>query len=715
MLFVLTNLLLVLLVWRLLPLIAPPGGPWTRALCALLLALALMTGILLAIGLAHLLNPLAQAGLLAVLLAGVVGAEVRLGWPSGVPVATEQVTGALTVVSGALLGAALGVWFGRPGWTGTGFCFDDITYHAAIVAHWVQWGTIEYTPFSYQSYYAFNSELVSLWFWVPLGEPSQSGLAVLLFVLLVVLGTMSIAETHALHPAVPLGLLAAMFASHRMLYFARTFSSTDLAMAGYVLAALALAVRPPSRRAALWCGLAGGLAIGTKVSAVPALGLVGLWWLWRARRGRVALPALFVAGLLAFGAYWYVRNLIHTGNPLFPAQIGPFEGPLEPETARKTALIHFMEKKGDRSAFWYDLFVKRFDWPVFLGIPAIAGYLVALVSGFWRDRRGLWLVASVGILFLLLHPFQPFSATINRPSAPLHGMVRYLTLFFVIGLPLVAFLLPRRRWAVAGLAVGSWMAFAASVYYATKFLYGASDALWLLAGASAGLVVMGLLGSVPRGAVPAVLSVAIVALALRTPAKAEHTATKRTTFSPIGRVHTKAWDAIDALPSGAYVAWLSDMPPTHMFSLPLMGRQLQYHLVPVDRHGKRVDALLHERWRDEPALWWWEFNDRARNDEEVVGNLLNSGAEYLVISRCHQSTKGGWPRPRGSLNATDATARRYGDRCVEIWDIERFRGVELQKPKRKPKPKKPAPKAPVPKEPPSPAGTPVELVPEEKG
>jgi len=701
MLFALTNILLVLLVWRLLPFVAPPSGPWTRLTAGLVLAMGIATGTLLVLGNLHLLG---KWPVLAVLVAGLLAtlaAERRFGRPAD-DTPTEHVTAALSTIAGASMGAALGLWFGRPGWAGTAFCYDDITYHAAVVAHWLQWGYIDYAPFTYQSYYAFNSELLSLWFMVPTGDLTHGSVAVLLFVGLIVCATLSIAETHDIPPAPTMALLAAMFASHRLLYFSRTFSSTDLATTAYVLAALAFAVRPPTLRDALWCGLVGGLAIGTKVSAVPSLGLIGLWWLWRARKGELRWPVVFAASLLVFGSFWYVRNLILTGNPLFPAEIGPFAGPLEPEAARKTALIHFMRKDGNTLGWWVDLIEGRLNWPLFLGIPALIGYLAALWAGLSKDRRGFWLVAAVGIAFLLLHPFQPFSATINRPNAKLHSMVRYTTLVFVLGLPLLASVTRKGRWLGSILATAALVGFTAAVYYGTQKSYGTADTLWLLAGASTALIAMGLAGSAPRGTVAAFACVAVLVMGIRTPQKREFTNTRRSAFSPMGKLHKKAWAVVDALPDRSYIAWMSDMPPTHGFNLPLLGDHLQHHLIPVDRHGRGVVEPYHERWRNEPKRWWWQFSNKPREDVPVMQNLLTTGADFLVLSRCHQSAKGGWPRPHAGLVATNSKARLYGDRCVEIWDVEAIRDQELKEAVRRSKPapkkKKKKKKSPPPEE-----------------
>jgi hypothetical protein len=98
-------------------------------------------------------------------------------------------------------------------------------------------------------------------------------------------------------------------------------------------------------RLAFGIGAALGVALGTKYSAGPpvvVLGLVFLWQVWISPPGAASeaidLPAgaqrwpmLWQGGALALGvlpgmAYWYGRNLIEQGNPLFPLSVAGLPG-----------------------------------------------------------------------------------------------------------------------------------------------------------------------------------------------------------------------------------------------------------------------------------------------------------------------------------------------------------------------------------------------------
>lgn len=85
-----------------------------------------------------------------------------------------------------------------------------------------------------------------------------------------------------------------------------------------------LRAEPSQRRSwALLCGLAAGLAVGTKYAALPVIstlaGMLLLSMLASGRGRHLLAGGVFAAsGALSTGAYWYVRNALDTGNPFYP-------------------------------------------------------------------------------------------------------------------------------------------------------------------------------------------------------------------------------------------------------------------------------------------------------------------------------------------------------------------------------------------------------------
>jgi hypothetical protein len=139
--------------------------------------------------------------------------------------------------------------------------------------------------------------------------------------------------------------------------------------------------------AAIVAGLAAGLAAGTKLNFLPpaAALVVGL---------ALVAPAgarwrtLWVSGLAAFagGGYWYLRNLVHTGNPLpWFDHLGPISLPA-PEQALGGREGHSVLGYLTDGSVWSDWFLPGLHhglsvfWPLFAAL-ALAGLVLAIVSG----------------------------------------------------------------------------------------------------------------------------------------------------------------------------------------------------------------------------------------------------------------------------------------------------------------------------------------------
>jgi hypothetical protein len=142
---------------------------------------------------------------------------------------------------------------------------------------------------------------------------------------------------------------------------------------------------------ALLCiGLAIGLAAGTKLNfllpaAVLVLGLVAL-----AAGGRRWFTLLCAGGMaLAGGGYWYLRNLIHSGNPLpWIHHLSPIDLPA-PEQALGGREAHSVLSYLTDGSVWSEWFLPGLHgglwivWP-FLAVAALAGLLLALVPSACR-------------------------------------------------------------------------------------------------------------------------------------------------------------------------------------------------------------------------------------------------------------------------------------------------------------------------------------------
>lgn len=224
----------------------------------------------------------------------------------------------------------------------------------------------------------------------------------------------------------------------------------------FLLAAVAVAVNSPaisqdfppyggenpgrSRGALLVAGVAAGLAAGTKLNfLLPAAVLVlGL--------ALVAAPGsrwrtLWISGLaaLAGGGYWYLRNLIHTGNPLpWFDHLGPLSLPA-PEQALGGREGHSVLGYLTDSSVWRDWFLPGLHhgltilWPL-LGLLALAGLVLCLTRG----GPPLRVVALVGVAAGVGWLIAPTSA--SGPDGMPRGFesgLRYLAPALVLGVALL--------------------------------------------------------------------------------------------------------------------------------------------------------------------------------------------------------------------------------------------------------------------------------------
>lgn len=206
-------------------------------------------------------------------------------------------------------------------------------------------------------------------------------------------------------------------------------------------------------------GLAVGLAAGTKLNFLlpAAVFVVGLAVI--APRG-ARWRAFAVAGLgaLAGGGYWYLRNLVQTGNPLpWVDGLGPISLPA-PDQALGGREAHGVLGYLTDGTVWSDWFLPGlhsglwFLWPL-LGAAALAGLILCLVPSdesrdpsFARLRRVPWvsadrvlpLVALVGLATVLAWLVAPTSA--SGPEGVPRGFesgLRYLAPALVLGLVLL--------------------------------------------------------------------------------------------------------------------------------------------------------------------------------------------------------------------------------------------------------------------------------------
>ncbi|HET9199133.1 MAG TPA: hypothetical protein VFN92_12885 [Solirubrobacterales bacterium] len=202
-------------------------------------------------------------------------------------------------------------------------------------------------------------------------------------------------------------------------------------------------------------GLAAGLAAGTKLNfLLPAAVLVVGFALVAPRgdKGRAFIAAALAA--VAGGGYWYLRNLVHSGNPLpWIHHLGPIDLPA-PEQALGGREAHSVLGYLGEGTVWSDWFLPGLHdglwlvWPLLL-LAALAGLTLASfgVRGAFasqEDGKAPWSGVALGVAGLVgLATAVAWLVAPTSASGP-EGMprgfesgLRYLAPALVLGLALL--------------------------------------------------------------------------------------------------------------------------------------------------------------------------------------------------------------------------------------------------------------------------------------
>jgi hypothetical protein len=229
----------------------------------------------------------------------------------------------------------------------------------------------------------------------------------------------------------------------------------------FLLAAVGVAVNGWSERerlpsgALLVAGLAAGMAAGTKLNfLLPAAVLVLGLPILSEKGERVRAYAASVGAALLGGGYWYLRNLLHTGNPLpWIDSIGPISLP-SPDQALGGREAHSVLGYLGDGAVWSDWLLPGLHdglwliWPLVL-LAALGGLLLAIGRGADATLRVAGLVGLAAALSWLVAPTSA-SGPDGMPRGFESGL-RYLAPALALGLALLpAVLRVRRREAGIG-------------------------------------------------------------------------------------------------------------------------------------------------------------------------------------------------------------------------------------------------------------------------
>jgi hypothetical protein len=292
---------------------------------------------------------------------------------------------------------------------------DSIWYHLTFAAHFVQSGYVTHPIFTNAdtlvSYFPANAEIVNGVAVLPFGHDVVVPLVNLLWLSLALLAGWCIGRYYRA-AAVGLAGVAVVMSVPVVAATQAGTARNDVAAIALYLTAIALVLHARWRPAGLALGgIAAGLAIGVKLSAIPAVVFLAVAVLVIAPAGarrRLALP--WLGSLVGAGAFWYVRNLVLIGNPVptVAAKLGPISLPTVRVSGETGSIFEHVGDPGAWSTRFRPGLQLAFGDAWWL-VPILVAVAIVLILCLGRDLTARAL-AAVSAVSLVAYAVLPNSA-----------------------------------------------------------------------------------------------------------------------------------------------------------------------------------------------------------------------------------------------------------------------------------------------------------------
>ncbi len=210
--------------------------------------------------------------------------------------------------------------------------YDALLYHLEVPRQFLAEGRISFNPDIFESAYPFLGEMLFMVGIVARVEPLAKFIN-LTYAILFILSTYSFA-VRFFNREVALTAVGILVSTPILMIWA-TWVSTDYAWGAFefwALYAICLWLAGQKQDTRKWLTLAGvlsGLAASTKYISLPVLLIVAVLVLWKSMEGSKQPFAESFRNVLTFGisaglvmSFWYVKNWIWTGNPIYPLLFG---------------------------------------------------------------------------------------------------------------------------------------------------------------------------------------------------------------------------------------------------------------------------------------------------------------------------------------------------------------------------------------------------------
>ena len=654
----------------------------------------------------------ASAWCLQVFLAGLLAGGIGIATPLGMIVVlggTCAVVGALSRQSGgagdcgerlapaalaalAGLGAVLIAHLAQLAIHGTEFFSDDYAYHAVVVGAWVRNASFAQPLVTMAHYYPFNPHVLGMVFAVPVSHPGWVWIPTMGWLVVLAMAFLAVGEGATDRPSLALRAAAgtAALASPNVFWMAGKMTSPDITGAIALVAAFVLARPRPGAStreqrgqiclAMLLVGFAAGskptfVVPGAVASAAVLWFHAGLFpWRW-GTEARLRAALLVACGLLA-SFFWYGRNVVLAGNPLFPFEVGPFDGMIKPRHTSDSVLLAMLSGPFSGRENWIGALVSLLRWPVWLGVVALAlglaGGALVLAAGLrkrpWAksllDDPRAWLALALAA-FLAVHVNAPYSGS-TLGGDKLQVFSRYIA-FVDRGLLLLG------AWGLGALRKPALHAAIAAVVSVPALVIAAMDGsvpMWLglVAGA---LVVFGLgfAQARPGGRLLPIALAAIVTLVV-----------VRGTLAPVNGLTVesryKEWrdlaplfPAIDELPANSRIGQFTLRTWETWY---LGGGRFQHEPVFLGVHGEVLPPLhvayktLRYGGRGEHPRFGLPRLEELDDPALLVENLRAANLDYLVFSQFSWAEPE-WPPQRAPIVASGDWQLVWSDGFSEIY------------------------------------------------
>lgn len=567
--------------------------------------------------------------------------------------------------------------------------WDSFVYHLVFPARWLQEKEIFLitVPFGDQAgtYFPSNTELIYLFLMMPFREEFPAATAQFAFLLgagaliwrLAVLGGRSEGSGLAA------GLAAVVIPE--ILHQAAA-PEVDVAFAFHFLAALFFllsSLRDNGRmRYFILAAVAFGLLAGTKhialVFGATLLPLAALCVL----RGRAAVrAAVFIACAAAFGGFWYIRNWLTTGNPVFPLMINLGGIELFPGAYPRSTMLGSVFHTSDPAESIKAILGLA---GVPLAVSAAGAALFGIRSVF--SRKDFPLAAWYPLILpFVIFPIFVFVVPYNREGRFTFAALCLMCLFFAHALDGVG----------AASRAAAWLhppMIAAALYWNKFFTWTAARVAESMAGRPSGEVLAGMrspmlwaLAAVAaagaayvarerlktgggRFAAAALLLISAasfcVYLSTMSAAYPKYKGNYYTGF-PLGQ----AWAAFNMNARDATVAFTGTDLSFGLFGPGLRNRAVY---VNVNRFG---NYRFHEHLAriKKEGRWFAPPNDRInfhREDPDYNGwlaNLRAAKADFLFASVIHQTDRGWIPHDKEFFPIERAWADSHPETFRPVW------------------------------------------------